>query len=161
MKRPGFTLVELLVYLGITSIALVVFMNFMVGIFANARRADASQQMSENGRLIMAKITQASRSASNIDGLSVFNTTLGKVVLAKPTVPVTYDTYDVDGAGKFRENTIPITPNDIKITKFFIPTPIGNNYSITLQIESTAPESGRPKPLILETSFTPRQAIYQ
>ena len=162
MKRPAFTLVELLVYLGLTSIALVVFMNFMVGIFANARRADAAQQLTENGRLIVTKITQASRSATGLnDAQSDYVSDLGKVVLTTLTGITTYDIANINpSTGNIRENGTVINTNDVVITKFN-PAHIGNTLKITLTIASTAPAGSRPNPLTLVTTLTPRQAIYQ
>lgn len=147
----GFTLVELLVYLGITSIALVVFMNFMVGIFANARRADAVQQQAENGRLIIAKMTQASRFANS------FTVAGNQVDIVSPSGTTTYTLTDMT----LYENGSAMHTGDVRITSF-LPTVVGTStLNVSLEIDSTTPAPSHPAPVTLTTSLTARQSIYQ
>jgi type II secretory pathway pseudopilin PulG len=160
MKRPGFTLMELLVYVGMVSIALVIFMNFMIGIFANSSRADASQQVVESGRLIIAKMTEAIHSATSVDpDASDFTNDPGRIVLTTVTPTSTSTTtYDVNDS-RFRENADPITSTSVQITSFK-PEQFGNTLKITLTIASNAAEPNQPKPLTFVTTLTPRQDIY-
>lgn len=152
-SSAGFTLIELLVYLGMVAIALVIFTNFMVTMFANSSRADATQQLAENGRLIIAKMAQASHAAV---GLNVIYGDPGIVTLTTSSSSTVYDVTN----GRLRENTVPITTENVRVTSF-IPEHIGNTLKMTITLASTADPAHSPTPLTLVTSLTPRLAVYQ
>ncbi|MFH0828730.1 MAG: type II secretion system protein [Candidatus Kerfeldbacteria bacterium] len=56
-RQRGFTMIELIVYLGIASIALLVFFGFASNVMQSAARAKTASDVQENARVIMSRIT--------------------------------------------------------------------------------------------------------
>ncbi len=73
-NQTGYTLVELLVYLSIVTISVLVFTTFVFNVTKNSARAEMKQELQENARVVINRLTQNIRQA---DGIDVANSTFG------------------------------------------------------------------------------------
>jgi type II secretory pathway pseudopilin PulG len=150
--RPkGFTLVELLVYIGVSTIALLVFVTFMVDVSRSAARARTAQELHQNAQFVLDRLNREVRSATNIDPSS----DAGSLVLSTVGGPETF-TLDVNNAVTL--NGEPLTSNNVKVTalQFSYAAP-----TVTVQLhaeENTSAAS--PQAIDLQTTLVPRQAVY-
>ncbi len=81
-KRAGFTLVELVVYLGILILLAVGTVRLVLGVSFNAAEVRSERRVRANGELVMEILTREVRQAYDVDASSsVFGTSPGKLVL--------------------------------------------------------------------------------
>ncbi len=74
-------MIELLIYIAISSIALLVFVNFMVATSANAAKSRVAQEIQQNARLALDSLSQEVRGAQTINASTVYS--------ASPSTPGT------------------------------------------------------------------------
>ncbi|MEK7580085.1 MAG: hypothetical protein AAB465_00510 [Patescibacteria group bacterium] len=88
----GFTLVELIIYLSLVSLIAVVSISFVWNI-VNARiKNEANQEVEQNLRFGLEKITQAIREADDVSAMdSIFNVSSGKLTLKYPGKDIIFD----------------------------------------------------------------------
>lgn len=65
-KSKGFTLIELLIYMGISTIIVVVLTSFMVDVLKNATKTKITKEVQQNARILLTRITQEIRNAKAI-----------------------------------------------------------------------------------------------
>lgn len=156
MKRPAFTLVELLVYIGISAIAMVIFTNFAVTTSQNAARSKITQELQQNARLSLDRLTQEVRAARQIDSAS-FNPPLdpGTLILNQNSGP--NHTFAVIN-NALTLDTQPLTSPKVKVDHFILANTVPS-VTITLTLSDTL--STPPQSITVSTSLIPHQRLYQ
>lgn len=160
-RRPrGFTLVELLVYIAVSTIALLVFVTFMVDVSRSAARARTVQELQQNAQFVMDRLAQEVRSSQAIittEPPSKFNVNDGILELTTSVGPHTFKLDTV-------KNTVTLNGSDITSTSVVVKkllfTSLGSTVTVQLQIvEKNTPAN--PQSIDLQTTLVPRQAVYQ
>lgn len=94
MKKFGFTIIELIIYIGLTAIILVVSLNIAWQVVNNQTKQSALSEVQYVGTFALNTIAYQGSRASSLGG-SVYLNNPGKIVLTYPSNPqVTIDTYD-------------------------------------------------------------------
>lgn len=154
-NRPGFTLVEILIYVSIITATLLVFTNFVFDVTRNIAASKEKQELHQNARLVIERISQDIRSASQITAINAHGLSL------------------IDGAGQsisYQQNATTIiwsngvtnaslTSGTVEVTNLsFVDT------SPTISIQLTVKPRTRPHSAgiseSLSTSLTPRSSLY-
>lgn len=162
MRRRGFTIIELLIYMGLTTAAVLMFMNFMIDVSRVSARSRVAKEVDQQARYVMGRITQDIRGATAV---SLSGSTL---TLTKPN-GAGYDTvaYSLSGTeAQYKLNaTAPtsLTAASVRVTAltFTPPTPPSLLWKINMTVESPAnvPPSAQKK-LTLENSIQPHKSLY-
>jgi len=152
-SRPAFTLMELLVYLGISTIVMLVASSFMVDISANAARNRASLEVQSNARLVISRLTQNIRTATS---LTVTPTTL--------TVTVPAGTYVYTRSGAAVEETVAgiaakITSDAVSVPQLAF-SQSGNMVTIDLKVETARVFKKSVPPQELHSTIAVRSSLY-
>ncbi|GEM_PF-6562644 len=156
---PGFTLVELLVYLGMSTIVVVVISNFMVDISQSAARTRAALNLQTTSRLIVSRITQTVRTATSA---IPFPPSTGTSLV----VPVTGGNQTYALTGSTLVETLPTGVSDTlnsaeTVVKSFIVT----NQTIGVSISMTLGPAAITTPAVPDYTVTsmivPRLPLYQ
>jgi len=96
-NRSGFTLIELIIYISITTFVLISIVTFMWGVMDGENRMNVSNELTENGKVVFDKVTEKMRNAEDVVvGSSTFDTNPGVLVLDVGSENLTFDTYDKD-----------------------------------------------------------------
>ena len=66
-NEKGLTLMELLIYISISTIIVVVIMNFFTDVTINAAKVKITKEVQQNARLMLSRMTQEIRSAQAVD----------------------------------------------------------------------------------------------
>lgn len=157
MKRPAFTLVELLVYIGITAIVLVVFTNFAVTVTQNSARSKIIQELQQNARLSLDRLTQEVRGAQSVDSSTDYVGNLGTLVLNTTSGN---RTFAVNAKNQLTLNTEPLTSLKVKVDKFKLDkdNTVPSTTKLTLTLSDTL--STPSQTISLTTSLIPHQLLY-
>lgn len=70
-ERSGFTIIELLVYMVIATVAIVTITGFMVDVIKYAAGTKAKKEVQQNSRLVMSRISQDIRNARSIQAIAL------------------------------------------------------------------------------------------
>lgn len=165
-KRPkGFTLVELLVYISVTTIALMVFVTFMVDVSRSAARARTVQELHQNAQFVMDRLAQEVRSSKVIiftDPPSKFDVQVGSLALTTSTGDTHTFTLDTTNplVGVIKLNGDEITnKKSVNVTKLMF-TKAGSAVKIELQVKENTTLAS-PQSIDLQTTLVPRQEVYK
>jgi type II secretory pathway component PulJ len=99
LNQPGFTVVELLLYMGIFSILLVVLMQIFTSILSAHAESQATSQVQQDGSYILARLTNDIHKASTV---------------VAPTLGTTGQTMRITGSGI--DETFSQNGTDLKLT---------------------------------------------
>jgi Tfp pilus assembly protein PilW len=100
MNRKGFTLIELILYIGLTSIIVVAVLNVMMTVVGTREKTQVMSFVQQELRFTMDRIEAAVRDAINIDtGNSTFANDHGVLSLAMSGVSVHPTTFAWSGSG--------------------------------------------------------------
>ncbi len=124
----GFTLIELIIYIGIVSAILLVAVNFGWEIIYGNVKAQAFREVQQNTRFAMEKISRALEDGQNPSIFTVTNNVL-------------------------YQNTVALTADRVKVTNLQI-TSITNAYKINLTIEHINPNNLSQYEAFLNTETT-------
>lgn len=164
----GFTLIELLIYMAIVTTALMVFTNFFADVTHAAARAKSSDEVRENGRLILTRVVQEIRNARCIDTTgSVLGNDHGtlRIIRDDCTAPTSTATFSwssdsvlyTDGAA----TPVDLSTSRVRVTTLrFDYNPAGHDVLIALQLEPAAANSSPSEQLNLTTNVVPRFFLY-
>lgn len=96
MRRPGYTLVELIIYLGLSGLVLVVTTNFLMQLLGQRAVAATQTSLQENSRTITSMMTVALRNAYDV---SVSADKTSVIILSVPPsgVGTLYTGYKLQG----------------------------------------------------------------
>ncbi len=165
-KRPrGFSLVELLVYIAVSTIALLVFVTFMVDVSRSAARARVAQEVHQNAQFVMARLAQEVRSSKVIiftDPPSKFDVPAGSLDLTTSTGGT--HTFALDttnpSIGVIKLNGDEITnKKSVNVTKLMF-TKVGSAVKVELQVKEITTLAS-PQTIDLQTTLVPRQEVYK
>lgn len=152
-RRSGFTIVELLVYIGITSIALVVFTGFMVNTVASTSRARQIQSLQQNARFVLDRLSQTVRNASSLS-TTVTTITAGTTTFA-------YDS----GNKKFTMDGDDLTsPTVVTVDSFSVlpvPAPVPSPQLITVSFTISTKNATPAQSLPVTTTLIPHNQLYK
>lgn len=157
-RRSGFTLVELLVYLGVSMIVVLVISKFMVDVSAAATRNRQSLELQAQSRFVMSRLSQHIRTASAVtqpnaqtvqltdaDGLTTYRYTLDGQQL----------TESINGGAPGS-----LTGPEVAVQAFSV-TAQSNGLRIFLELIPAQPGPRLVPPHAVSTTLIPRQEIYQ
>lgn len=148
----GFTLTEMLVYIGIVGIVLVVFMNFMIDVSHATSRSRVAKEVSQNGRTVIDRIVQDVRTATSItvvsaNSLRVTGTSVNEYTLSSGRITV-------NGSGH------ELTSPSVNVTGLSF-TAAGNGVTINLVLEGRAgTPADQQKHLTLTSTVEPHKLLY-
>ncbi len=152
MRQPaGFTLVELLIYIAITSIALVIFTGFLADTTASAARSRQSQELQQSSSLIFSRLSQEIRSATAI---AISGTT---ITITTPSNSTDTFTYDSSAKTLSLNGTLLTSPN-ISVDAFTVSAPSSlMSIGLSLSRKGSTPLQS----IQFSTTLLRHQALYQ
>lgn len=178
-NNKGFTLIELIIYVGIAAAVLVLIVNFSWNVIGSGVKVNVSSELTQNGRLAMEKLTQEIHAAEDIvTGSSTFASHPGVLTLdlAGSGTDVIFDTYEksvtVGGSAvtirklRFKDGSadyVDITSDKIDLTNFVLTNLTRNNEAANINIEMTleyvnpGEDPERERDLEIETSVSIRE----
>lgn len=168
MRLKGFSFPEIIIYIAIAAMVLVGVVLFSWRIIGAGVRVDVSTNLTQEGRLVLERITQAIRSADAVMETSVFNTNPGILNLDFPgTADVIIDTYLVSGIRKLRMKeganaAIDLTSNQATVTNFIVVNlrraaePANLRIDLTLNAAQAGQDPARNHSIALQTSASLR-----
>ncbi len=128
MKR-GFTLIELVVVLGIFGILMVAGTEFFIQVIKNSNQATMQNEVRQEANKIMQDVTNEARKGT----------------------PLSIYTVDVNGV--FNKNGVPISSTSVAVTQWQI---VGNTVTLTVQQASRFVRSDFKATVTLTQTVTPR-----
>lgn len=153
-NQKGYTLIELLVYLGIVTISVMVFTVFVVNVTKNSARAEMKQELQENARVVINRLTQNIRQAQSV-GLAG-----GILTLNQGASVVTFQLDPVKNTVVYTDSTGPhdLTSDKVKVNAMTFTNTPGSGL---VKIELTFVQSNDPsQSFSLKTAALARQSIY-
>lgn len=157
-SRLGFTLVELVAYLGLVVVILVAVTGFAWNIVSGKVKAEGVQTVEQNGRFAIERLTQLIHAGQSINVAgSTFGATPGRVNLVMRVVAVNPTVIDV-AAGRLRlaqgaSAPVFLTSDDVQVTDFTVlnrSSGRSQNVEVRLSIEHVNP-SGQADGLATES----------
>jgi len=129
---PGFTIIELLIYLGIVAVATTVFTSFTADVVRAASRALAVKEVSQGSRLILSRITQEIKTAKSISTIS--SDSIQLVDVSDSTVTISFDSANGVVSYTDASGSSLISPTTARVTnlQFEQLTPNTVGFSLTL-----------------------------
>jgi type II secretory pathway pseudopilin PulG len=155
----GYTMIELLIYIGIVTAAILVFTNFMVDITKNSARAQVKQEVQQNARLILSRLTQEIRNAKQITSVNP-----ERIILINPLdQDITFQWDNINKEITYDDGTGPIilSGQKIRITQLNFQQN-NNTISINFKVEQKNPnaQSADKSEITLSSAVVPRSILY-
>lgn len=155
----GYTMIELLIYIGIVTAAILVFTNFMVDITKNSARAQVKQEVQQNARLILSRLTQDIRNAKQITGVNP-----EQIILKNPLdQDITFKWDNINKEITYDDGTGPIilSGTKIRVTQLNFQQN-DSTISINLKVEQKNPnaQSADKSEITLTSAVVPRALLY-
>lgn len=124
LTMRGFTLIEFLLYIGILTVVLALACGFLWNIIFGTIKATSHQEVQENGRFILTKMTQEIKKASGVNSpLGGATSTVLSLAMANASLdPTVFDLVDgklriTSGAhGPYELNSDQVTVNNFQFT---------------------------------------------
>lgn len=145
-------MMELIVYMGIATIALLVFFSFAGDVMSNAVKSRQANEVQSNARTVMSRIIHDVRSASsvNVVGGGLELDASSKCYFLDSGTVKYYDCVDHATDASLSDASVDVTGlNFVKTSE---------QIAVTLTV---APSSGGVDPVTLSTTAVPRSALYQ
>lgn len=163
-QRPGFTLVELLVYLGMSTIVVLVISNFMIDISQSAARTRAALDLQNNSRLILNRITQTVRTSTGSISFPPSNASTLVIPMATASCADCTQSYTLNGSEVVE--TLPSGASGTLNTsgtsvKSFIITDQSIGVSVSLTIGTKATLNPAVPDYTVTSMIVPRLPLYQ
>ncbi len=177
MKTKAFTLIELIVYIGILSIVLVSAIGFLWNIIGGSVRVSASAELTYSARLVLDNITYAGRGAHDVltanstldshPGVLVFENTGGDVTFDTATKDIIVGGQNVT-IRKLRMKTgtgspIDLTSDKVDVTDFVVKNrtrgtePKNVKVEVALAFVNPGQDLARDQTLSFETAVSIRK----
>lgn len=173
----GFTLPELIIYIAIAAMVLVAILQFSWGILGAGVKVEVSNELTQNGRLALERITQIIRAADSINvGASTFGNHPSVLVIDSPGAnpDITLDTYlttvthggEILTIRKIRArngSAVDLTSNQMNVTNFVVRnlTHAGEPENLQINLTLNTAQSGqdplRNQSVTLQTSASLRR----
>lgn len=93
MKHKGFTLIEFIIYISLTSFLVIASLNFIWTIVGDKVKQEQLSGVNDSGAFVLKKIFYSIQRADGLNGQSVFNIHPGKLVLNTTSGQTVFDTY--------------------------------------------------------------------
>ncbi|NQT50352.1 prepilin-type N-terminal cleavage/methylation domain-containing protein [Candidatus Kuenenbacteria bacterium] len=146
--RKGFTLIEIIIYLGIVTVLLTACLSFAWVIINDQIKQEQLTEVNDAGTFVLDKITYHSKRANAINAQTLYDLNPGKLILNYVSGPqITIDTYEKQITLGDTQTTITklrlqhgsdpavdITGDKINVTNFTI-SDLSNANAYTIQIE--------------------------
>jgi type II secretory pathway pseudopilin PulG len=157
-RSAGFTVIELLMYIGIVSLMFVVFMSFIVDVTRQASRTRARADLQQNAQLVMARLAQDIRSAQ-----TVVIPSAGRVEMtfsASPSKAYSFSGSTVDVEQPIGSPTVVLTTASIDVTNLqFTQDATTQAISIGLTVQPKNPTTVGDT-VNMATTVVPRIFLY-
>lgn len=178
-NKKGFSLIELIIYIGISTFVLVGTVNFSWNVISSNERVEVGSELTQNGRLIFDKFTQEVRVSEDVDlGSStfdlnpgvltlertgvgndvIFNTYVKNIILAGQVVPITKISF-TDGVNP----PVDLSSDRVDVTNFVFRNrtrddePANIELHLTLEYVNPGSDLERNKDLTLTTAVSIRK----
>lgn len=117
--KKGFTLIEFIIYIAISGIFLVTAGALVINIFYGKAKLSAIEEVSQNARMAMEKISERIRNAQSVNnpGQGISDQTLSLEMIDAQINPTVFDFYD--GAIRIKEgvsSAVTITSSEVIVT---------------------------------------------
>ena len=149
MNNKGFSIIELIIYMGILALVLTALVNFSFVISDSKNKNFVIQEVNANTRTAMNLMTQTIRSATSTnDGTSTYGSDPGVLSLgmADPTKNPTIISLNADdGQIQIKEGTkdaIAITSDEIKVTNLVFTNLTGSSARKNIRIQMSVEYDG-------------------
>ena len=157
-QSKGFTLMELLIYVGIATVAIVVFTNFMVDVTKNASKAKITQEVQQNARLLLSRMTQEIRTAKEIiyvtsDQITFKNSSDDTITFYLNDDDVYYD---INSSGP-----VSLINDQVRVTQLnFQQNSDSVNIDLTVEQKDENVEAAKKGEINLTSTIVPRPLLY-
>jgi len=164
----GFTLLEMIIYIGISSVVLVALLNVMLTIFSTRSKTEAGAEVQQNLRYGVQRITVTARNALGVNtGASTFGSANGVLSFAMSGTTLNPTVYSLCGTQLcIKEGvsaTVAVTASGALIDEFRLTNLTGSPAPATVKIRLHATDAyagtiaSQTAVMTLETSITLRQ----
>lgn len=157
MRRRGFTIIELLVYVSISAAALVIFSVFVANVIKDAGRSQAAKEVEQSVQLMMERITQDIQHARAVSALTATSITL--TTASGSSVSYAYDS--VAGTVTYPSSASQISSPQVRVTALNFS---GVDPAITVSLAAEQREVSHGAAAYrtsLSTTAVRRRALYQ
>jgi len=158
----GFTLIELLIYMSIVTLVVVVFSSFMVDVTKSAARAKTAKEVQQNARLILERLTQDIRKATDVD----VALPPGQINLTNATGEVSYCLVNnvvhyLEGSVNCSAAAASLSNDQVRVTQLNF-TDDSGTYKIDLTVEqrNQNPSASEKSQISLSSTIVPRSSLY-
>lgn len=160
--QDGFTMIELIVYLGIASIALLVFYGFAANVMQSAARIKSASDVQENAHVVLSRITHDVRTtdAAVASGSTLtFTKTIGGIptTTCYDLVSTVVEYGSCTGAGCACAVSAALSDNTVNVTTLSF---TGSSAQIGVNV-TVEPRVGNADSVALSTTIVPRSSLYQ
>lgn len=162
MQQKGFTMIELLIYMSIVTIALVVMTGFMADVTKSAAREKTTQGIQQNASLVIARLTQDIRAADSYPVLTEINPDQWQITIQKGGNLIYYYLENYIVYYRVGTTSTPLTTNNVRVCQFYLQSN-GNAVDIDINIKgsNTSCMSALPSESVqLSSSIIPRSLLY-
>ena len=165
--KRGFTLIEMLLYIGIASIILVIALQVMIRVLESRQRFTAATDVQQNLRLALNRLIDTSLTASDVNiGSSTFGTTPGTLSFAMSSAGYNPTVFSVVGGSLVMtvgaNPPVALTSPDVTVDllRFTNLTPTSGVPAIRIEMHATQSGSilaGASQAMSIDTSFSLRR----
>jgi len=154
--RPGFSIIELMVYVVIVAVAMTVFANFAIAVTQNASQLKNKHAVEQNAELLLARISEEIRYSQNV--VSASGSTLTLTNSSGSQVTITLNGTEVDYNGVALSNSYV----SVRTLTFSSITGMSGGVAITLTVQpKNSGGIGAPYTLTLtSTAVSRHQQVY-
>ena len=156
MRKNGYLLLELVLYIGISVIVLTVFLSFAWGLIQDQSKQKALTEVIDGGEFVLSTISYNAERATTVSNSTVYATHPGTIVLTYPSTPnITFDTYQKNitlngqefAIRKLRmtvtgSSSVDLTNDNVSVNNFVLTNLSSGDakaFSIQLTLESLNP----------------------
>ncbi|MFA6909334.1 MAG: type II secretion system protein [Patescibacteria group bacterium] len=176
-SKKGFTLIEILVYMGIVVGILIAASTFAWNIIGSKTKSQAMQEVQANAYIVMERITHDIRNASDVDPRSAFEINIADprhtseaFILTAQEVSITPIVYTVDNGTLYVSHgggaPVSVTSNIVEVTDLTLSdlsSPAGTTKQVLIQLSliyrNPSQQNSRHAELTLTTSAEIRNIL--
>ena len=163
-QRQGFTLLELIIYIGITSLVMVTLLRIVLVVTGTRDETLVVNTVQKELRLVMEKITTTARDAVEIDvNNSLFDVNAGKLELTMSGASLTPTIFQYSASGITMKigagSAVPITSQHIIVDQFLLTnrTPIGASGTVHILLHAIDASNNSDDEMTLRSAVTLRK----
>lgn len=157
--QSGFTIIEIMIYVALVTVAMVVLANFTADVIKNAARTRVVKEVELNAQLTLSRLASEVRHAKSITSISATELTL--VDANNTSVILRFDSTDNEVERVVGTNTESITTPDVRVTGLvFSQVREGVAIQISVAQHSINVPAAYQHQSNLSTTVFPRQLLY-